>query len=221
MMGSVLGTVQQKWESSGGQRALANVTESLPEGTKDMLAQAKTKVFNLAYLRSPTVFLGIGEEKPFYVEKSVSLLGARLQHNFSFFYLNYFFIMALLFVLTLVVSPGAIVGIALLGAAWMAVIRATADGALTIRGCSISQKHASIAMSIVSIFVLLRLLSHVFWWTLFSSGFIIGMHALLRDASMHKDEEDKVEMSGDFGEDASFLNPADDSQDPAKDLDDV
>ena len=75
----------------------------------------------------------------------------------------------------------------------------------------LTQKQASIAMSVVSVFVLLNVLSHVFWWTLGSSGCIIGVHAFLRDASMHKDEEDKIEMTGDVnidaGEDASFLNP--------------
>jgi len=66
-------------------------------------------------------------------------------------------------------------------------------------------------MAGLSIFVLLWLLSSIFWWTLFSSGFLIGLHALLRDASMHKDLDDAVAMEGDLhfgGEDAAFLNTA-------------
>jgi len=67
-------------------------------------------------------------------------------------------------------------------------------------------------MSVVSVVVLMYLLSHIFWWTLFSSGFLISLHVLLRDASMHKDEEDKIDMTGDLDldttEDAAFLNPA-------------
>lgn len=42
-----------------------------------------------------------------------------------------------------------------------------------------------------------------------SSGFLILVHAFLRDASMHKDLQDAVAMEGDLhfgGEDASFLN---------------
>ena len=66
-------------------------------------------------------------------------------------------------------------------------------------------------MAVISGLVLFNVLSHVFWWTLFSGGFISGIHAFLRDASMHKDEEDRIEMTGDVafdaGEDASFLNP--------------
>jgi CBS domain containing-hemolysin-like protein len=82
-------------------------------------------------------------------------------------------------------------------------------------GISIPQKIALAAMAVVSAVVLLYLLSNIFWWTLFSSGFMVGMHALLRDASMHKDEDDKVVMSGDLTldavdqEQASFLNSGD------------
>ena len=60
----------------------------------------------------------------------------------------------------------------------------------------------------VSIFVLLYLLSNIFWWTVFSSGLMVAGHAFLRDASMHKDLDDAVAMEGDLhlGEDAAFLN---------------
>lgn len=70
-------------------------------------------------------------------------------------------------------------------------------------------------MSLISVFVLFYLLSNVFWWTLFSSGFLILAHALFRDASLHKDQEDQVDMQGDLtlssggagGEDSAFLSP--------------
>jgi len=65
-------------------------------------------------------------------------------------------------------------------------------------------------MGVLSVFVLLYLLSGIFWWTLFTSGFFVAVHAFLRDASMHKDMEDAVAMEGDLqmGEDAAFLNVA-------------
>ena len=79
---------------------------------------------------------------------------------------------------------------------------------------NVPQKQATIAMSVISIFILFWLLSSIFWWTLFSSGFLILAHALLRDASLHKDAEDQVDMQGDLtltgsgsGEDAAFLSP--------------
>jgi hypothetical protein len=60
----------------------------------------------------------------------------------------------------------------------------------------------------LSAFVLIWLLSSVFWWTLASSGFMVVLHAGLRDASMHQDEEDQVTMVGDVAgnsEQAAFL----------------
>mmetsp|Transcript_19293 Transcript_19293/g.41987 ORF Transcript_19293/g.41987 Transcript_19293/m.41987 type:complete len:121 (+) Transcript_19293:545-907(+) len=86
-------------------------------------------------------------------------------------------------------------------------------------GITVTQKQASIAMGGLSVLVLIWLLSHIFWMTLFTSGFLCGVHLLLRDASMHKDEEDKVVMQGDLSlevggdgigdeEEASFLNNA-------------
>ncbi len=61
-------------------------------------------------------------------------------------------------------------------------------------------------MGIVSVFYLMWVFQNVFWWTLFSSGFLVFMHALFRDASMHKDMEDAVLMEGELNEDAAFLN---------------
>ena len=66
----------------------------------------------------------------------------------------------------------------------------------------------------VSVIVLIWLLSHIFWMALATSGFLCGVHCLLRDASMHKDEEDKVVMQGDLSldEEATFLNtPSEDA----------
>uniref|UniRef100_A0A7S2ESH6 PRA1 family protein n=1 Tax=Trieres chinensis TaxID=1514140 RepID=A0A7S2ESH6_TRICV len=204
-LGGVIGSLKEKWDASGGQEVLSNVSSSIPQGTKDMLSKTTSKFFNRQHLRSPYVFFGVGEERPFYVERSPALLGPRLQHNLRFFYLNYMILTAILFVLTVIVSPSALVGMALLGVGWMSVIRATQEGSMNVKGVTISQKQATIGMSVVSVVVLFYLLSHIFWWTMFTSGFLVGSHAVLRDASMHKDEEDRVDMVGDLGEDASFL----------------
>lgn len=77
-----------------------------------------------------------------------------------------------------------------------------------ILGVTISQKQATIGMGLFSIIALLWLLSHIFWMALGTSGFLCGIHCLLRDASMHKDESDRVVMQGDLtlDEESSFLN---------------
>jgi hypothetical protein len=77
---------------------------------------------------------------------------------------------------------------------------------LPIAGVVVSQKNATLGLSIFSVIFLIWLLSNVFWWTLFSSGFLVSIHAVLRDASMHQDGEDQMDMVGEFsGEQAAFL----------------
>uniref|UniRef100_A0A7S1UXJ1 PRA1 family protein n=1 Tax=Grammatophora oceanica TaxID=210454 RepID=A0A7S1UXJ1_9STRA len=204
-----MNSVKEKWDSSGGNELISKVSSSIPQGTKDYLGSAQKQLFNRDNLRSITVFFGIGEERPFYVEKAPSLLFARLKHNLQFFYLNYLLVFAVLFVLTLIISPSAIIGIALLGFAWVYVVRRTSEGSTKVYNFTITQKQATIGMGIISAFVLMYLLSHIFWWTIFSGGFLISIHAGLRDASMHQDSNDRVEMSGDLSleENAAFLNP--------------
>lgn len=74
-------------------------------------------------------------------------------------------------------------------------------------GIMISQKHATIVLGVISVIALFYILSGIFWWTLASSGFMITVHAGLRDASMHQDGEDQVDMVGEVssGETAAFL----------------
>merc|ERR1719157_128052 len=113
---------------------LSKFSASIPESTKVYLAQTTGQLFSRERLKTATVCFGIGEERPFYVEKNPSLLIPRIKHNVQFFYLNYLVLSAIFFVLTLFVTPSAIIGIALLGAAWAYVIRATQSGSLKI-GC--------------------------------------------------------------------------------------
>mmetsp|Transcript_35228 Transcript_35228/g.40189 ORF Transcript_35228/g.40189 Transcript_35228/m.40189 type:complete len:242 (+) Transcript_35228:324-1049(+) len=205
-------TVKEKWNSSGGNEVLGKVSASIPQGTKDYLGNASKSIFNREHLRTMAIFFGIGEERPFYMEKSPGLLIPRLKHNAKYFYLNYMVLFVILFVLTMITSIKTILGLVILGGVWMYVIRASEEGNLKIGAVSIPQKTATIGMSVISAFVLFYLLSHIFWWTTGSGGFLCGMHAAFRDASMHQDEGDKVDMSGDLtldesNENAAFLNP--------------
>lgn len=125
---------KEKWDASGGNEALGRVTASIPESTKTMVGS----MFKKENLRGPTVFFGIGEERPYYFEKTPSLLAERLRHNMTFFYLNYFLIAAILFLLTLLVNPSTIIGIGLLAAAWFWLVRASQDGSLHISSKSVS-----------------------------------------------------------------------------------
>lgn len=208
-MNSIVGLVnsaQEKWVSSGGNEVMGKVSAAIPESTKNYVSN----VFKRDHLRSISIFFGIGEDRPFYMESTPSLLIERLRHNLTFFYMNYFLIAGVLFCLTLITSPTVLIGMALLAAAWMWVIRAAQAGSLKVGGITIPHQTATIVMAVISGFVLLYLSTSVIWWTLFTSGFFVALHAFFRDASMHKDMEDAVAMEGDLqlGEDAAFLNVA-------------
>ena len=188
-------TSKEKWDASGGNEALGRVTASIPESTKNMVGS----MFKREHFRGPTVFFGFGEERAFYVEKIPSLLVDRLKHNFMFFYLNYMVIAAILFCVMLLTSPTAIIGLVILIGVWFWLVRATQEGSIRINASiSIPQKTAVLIMGGITVFVLIYILKGIFWWTLFWSGLLIVIHALLRDASMHKDMDDAVAMEGDF-----------------------
>ena len=123
---------KEKWDASGGNEAISRLSASIPQGTKDTLGSAAKNLFNKDHLRSLTVFFGIGEERAFYLEKSPSLLTARLRHNFTFFYLNYMIVFGILFVLTMITSITTMIGLVILAAAWLYVIRASSEGHLKI-----------------------------------------------------------------------------------------
>ena len=113
---------------------MSRVAASVPQGTKDYFSSTTGELFNRQRMRSVSVCFGFGEERPFYVEKSPSLLVSRVKHNLSFFYLNYMIVIGILFCLTLLITPSAIIGIGLLGALWAYVIRQTQSGSLVVAG---------------------------------------------------------------------------------------
>jgi hypothetical protein len=70
---------------------------------------------------------------------------------------------------------------------WILTHRGLILFSLQTPGMNIPQKTATIGMTVISVIVLIYLLSGIFWWTLLSSGVLVALHALLRDASMHKE----------------------------------
>lgn len=119
---------KEKWAASGGNEALGRLHASIPDSTRTYVSS----LFKREHLRSISVVFGLGEERPFYVERTPSLLVERLRHNLVFFYLNYMVLTAVLFCLTLLISPSAIIGIGLLAMCWVWLIRASQSGSLRI-----------------------------------------------------------------------------------------
>jgi hypothetical protein len=104
---------------------------------------------------------------------------------------------AVLFVLTLLIYPGAIIGMAALGIVWLAVLRCMSrvgDDKI------VSQKPIMIIMSGISSLVLFFLLKDIFWWALGLALVVIAHHAAFRNASMYSPEEDDSNDYVDFDE---------------------
>jgi hypothetical protein len=125
---------KEKWDASGANDAMARMTATIPQGSRDYLTATSSQLFNRQKLRGVTVCFGIGEERPYYIEKSPALLIARVKHNCQFFFLNYMMLTSIIFCLTLLISPSAIIGIVILAALWMYVIRQTQDGSMQVYG---------------------------------------------------------------------------------------
>jgi hypothetical protein len=146
---SVVVFSKEKWDTSGANEAMNRVAASVPQGTKDYFSSTTGELFNRQRMRGVSVCFGIGEERPFYVEKSPILLVPRVKHNLSFFYMNYAIVTGIIFCLTLLITPSAIIGIGLLGALWAYVIRQSQNGSLVVAG-----KHVNCGQHINKIYFL-------------------------------------------------------------------
>jgi len=201
---------KDKWNSSGAADYVKAATDSLPEGTRDAIGNVQKNAFRRENLRSPTVYLGLGEERPFYLERSPDLLMDRMRHNLTYFYLNYGVLTVLLFFMSIITNPSTIIYMAILAGLWIYVVKMSSSGSIVLGGTvTVTQKQISMVMTIFTLFALFWVLSGIFWWTLTLSGLCVIGHTIMRDASMHRDDGDKVEMLGelDLEENATFLNP--------------
>jgi len=134
-MNSVLGmmnTAKEKWDSSGANEALGRLHASIPQSTRDYVSTTTSQVFSRKQIRSISLVFGIGEERPFYVEKAPSLLIARVRHNLTFFVLNYLVVTAIMFCLTLLTDMRTLIGIMLVIGAWFYVLKQAESGSLKI-----------------------------------------------------------------------------------------
>ena len=174
---------------------MQDVSSKIPQGAKDFASQTKERFFRSDQLRSFSVFFGTGETQAFSLDCSPGVLCGRLRHNVLFFYLNYIGIMAVIFILTAlltIISPSTLFTIGVLAIGWLLVIRATKGGELTIKGFSISRKTITLIMMIISGLTCFYLLADVFWMALAPAVCVSTIHAVMRDASEHVIDNSKA-----------------------------
>mmetsp|Transcript_48485 Transcript_48485/g.58698 ORF Transcript_48485/g.58698 Transcript_48485/m.58698 type:complete len:183 (-) Transcript_48485:181-729(-) len=153
------------------------------------------KLFSADKVRSFSIYFGIGDQRPYFVETNGPLIGARIKHNMSFFYLNYLAQSGFFFALSILFSPGSLLEIGILALVWIVLMRLTVDGVLNLGCFTVTRKVVSVGMTALSAIVLLYVLANVFWWALSTSIFFMMVHAVLRDASKYKDTSDTEQTS--------------------------
>ena len=194
-----------KWNSSSGPSTLSTITTSLPPSIQTRAATLTSSFLSPRHFRPLTSCLGIGEQRPYYLETVPTLAIDRLRTNLRHYYLNYTALAAVLFALTLLVSPTSIISLAILAAAWAYALKVTGDEGVLVAGFLVTRKIAGAVMTVVTFFALLYVLSSIFWYSLTISGVCILSHSGLRDSTMVGGVEDGGEMDGDL-EDVPFLN---------------
>lgn len=206
LFSSIGSTVKSKWDSSSGPQMLSSMGSRLPAHIQTQTSSLASKYLSVKYLRSPTVYFGVGEEKPFFLLLSFPLLYARLRANLQYFYLNYLLLACVLFCATLMISPSSIISLGLLAFLWFYALQSVSGPTpLVVAGYPVPPKVVVGSLALLTAFLLTYVLASVFTWTLWTTAFCVGAHSGLRDGTMLREEENVVQMEGEL-EDAPFLN---------------
>jgi hypothetical protein len=105
------------------------------------LQDSAQRLFSRENLRSPGVMIGSGEERAFSCTLNPATLAERIRYNCGFFYLNYMFLTALIFVINVFFSPSSWMGVLFLAILWAGMINTVTDERLlkigsTYRSCA-------------------------------------------------------------------------------------
>jgi PRA1 family protein len=105
----------------------------------------------LAPLRMPNEFLGLGVEKPFSVP-GVQDVAARLKLNLVYYSSNYALLYLLLCCMTIITSPTELITLAAAAGGWILLLRASpeSDG-VTMGAVTVKKQVAFVAMGVFSI----------------------------------------------------------------------
>lgn len=204
---------KEKWDSSNVSKAVNQAVATVPQGTKDFLKSTTGELFDRKNLRGFQACFGLGEDKPFSIEKSLGPLKERVTGNLQFFYLNYMLFGAFLFCLTLVVSPSAIIGIgALVGVWYLFIQRANQNKPISIMGKELTDKQAADGLILITAVVLFFILENIFWYAFGTTLLLTIVHAATRSEFNYKEvpsANDELAKAGKaVGEATSLLNNA-------------
>lgn len=199
----------EKWDSSNVSKAVNKAVAAVPQSTKDFLTSTTGELFDRKNLRGFQACFGLGEGKPFSIEKSFGPLKERVTSNMQFFYLNYVLLGAILFCLTLVVSPSAIIGIGGLVVVWYLFIqRAKQQKPISILGKELTDKQATDILIVITALVLFFILENIFWYAFGTTLFLTIVHAATRSEFNYQEvpsADDELAKAGKAVGEASAL----------------
>eukprot|EP00526_Cylindrotheca_closterium_P020708 CAMPEP_0113601078 /NCGR_PEP_ID=MMETSP0017_2-20120614/42_1 /TAXON_ID=2856 /ORGANISM="Cylindrotheca closterium" /LENGTH=211 /DNA_ID=CAMNT_0000509357 /DNA_START=56 /DNA_END=691 /DNA_ORIENTATION=+ /assembly_acc=CAM_ASM_000147 len=200
---------KEKWDSSNVSKAVNSAVAAVPQGTKDFLSSTTGELFDRKNLRGFKACFGMGEDKPFSSEKSFGPLKERVTTNLTFFYLNYVLFGALVFCLTMIGSPSAIIGIGALAVVWFLFIqRAKQNKPITILGKELTDKQATDGLILITAVVLFFILEGVFWYALGTTVLLTILHAATRSEFNYQEVPSADDELAKAGEASSLLNSA-------------
>jgi len=101
----------------------------------DGLSSSATRLFGREHLRGMSEVVGTGEDNAFGCVLSPPTLLERLRYNFTYFYLNYMVLTAVLFALNIVFRPSAWIGIGFLAVAWIGMTNSIQDERMLKAAC--------------------------------------------------------------------------------------
>jgi len=127
----------------------------------------------------------LGEDRAYNFDPNVIV--TRVPKNLSYFYVNYLGLSIVLFILSVVMKPGAIIGVGFLGALWFAFLTKVpmlSNGNIYVPAPvnqEVPQKAIIAVFCGVTAAVLKWLLADTFWYVIYTTIVLTVVHSVLRN----------------------------------------
>ena len=103
----------------------------------------------------------------------------RVRANLAYYYMQYLILTAIVFGITLLFSPSALLEVGIMAAVWVVVVLMVKDRGDTFKTITLG------ITGLVSAIVIFWLLESVFWWAFGVSAILILAHATYQDPTKH------------------------------------
>ncbi|CAI5725819.1 unnamed protein product [Peronospora effusa] len=172
---------------------LGTITIEVPQHALQKIRNKIVKSVNIQNVRGVSQFFGFGEEKPFNVPER-QVLASRCRKNALYFSANYAISAALVGVVTILLNPFFLFVLICLGGFWLYMSSATADESpenpTKIMGRTVTPEQRQLGMLGVSAAVIVVFGGSILFTICSASGALAISHAILRDCSTIREEDE-------------------------------